>query len=151
MLISKAGKIIRDAGGKVIDTTLSRKNAERLSEAAENVFEGAAAVGVGAAKKGGAIVDRMFEFKINDKDSMGFTFKTTGTGKAVIGGLIGAGTIAGIASAEEKSWSGIRDNRIYRPSPSPRDYFEEDQMPSYMNNASADGSLIFALYRNRLG
>ena len=140
--ITTAGRRIKE----VVDF-----NMRPIDISIKNVAESTAAVGVGAIKKAGNISSKMFSLEEDPNRLMGFTLKTTGAGKAMIGGVVAGSAGYNMWQEEQQSWNGTMDNGIQRgPTPSYQEYLEPQQ-PSYANNASADGSLVFALYRNRLG
>lgn len=141
--ITEAGGMIKEAARKIL---LNPK----IDISLKDVVEGPAAVGVGAVKKAGNISSKMFSLEEDPNRLMGFTLKTTGAGKAMIGSVVAGSAGYNMWQEEQQSWNGTMDNGIQQPTPTYQEYFEPQQ-PSYKDNASADGSLVFALYRNRLG
>ena len=95
--------------------------------------------------------DKVFNNKVYFKEApdtmIGFQMGLTKSGKRLGAGMIMAGSMMSIADEETASWNGIQDNRIQTSTPSMREYTD----PSYVSRGGADGSLVFALNRNRLG
>jgi hypothetical protein len=118
--------------------------ARRLLTGSTNPFKDVAEAGVGIVQ---TVNNKSFKVTENPKAFLGIDFKATGFGKAWMSTALIAGGIGDAISSEEQSWNGVADNRIQYATPSLSEY----QDPSYMNNGSADGNLVFALYKNRMG
>lgn len=111
-----------------------------------NIIEKTASVGWGAAQTASEAV---FKVKPNPESLMGFDIKATGKGKAIIGSAIIGSSMLDAANYEMNSWNGVQAPRMEHAGAP--DYRSEYMNPSYMSNAEADGSLVFAMYKNRMG